>query len=64
MEIGFRTRHFLWPNKSPEPTAVGPFSSFGQSGVNPVNSEENHAGQVGSITVPEPSAIWFKSRTL
>ena len=32
-------------------------SSFGPTGVNPVNSPENHAGQIGFVVVPEPSSI-------
>lgn len=30
--------------------------SIGPDGVNPINSPENHAGQVGLIMVPEPSS--------
>jgi hypothetical protein len=32
-------------------------SSFGPTGMNSVNSPQNHAGQIGFVTVPEPSAV-------
>ena len=36
---------------------INGIASIGHSGVNSSNSPENHAGQVGFVTVPEPSSL-------